>query len=145
MKVLFLDFDGVLAWVNDTQGRTAIDPDALSYLHQVIDETDCKIVVSSMWRYYFDIPELAEFIKVDKSRVIDKTPAFFSDLGRGTEIDHWMQEHGHKVESWAIVDDDTDMLQHQMKNFVQVSKYPDNSGLNSDAAKKLIAILNAPF
>lgn len=141
-KTLFLDYDGVLAWVNETQGRTAIDPIALECLHHVIEETSCKIVVSSMWRFYFDLSELAAYIKVPKSTVIDMTPKMFQSIGRGAEIDLWMQEHGHKVSHWAIVDDDDDMLDHQLTRFVHVSKFPDNSGLNDAAAKKLIQLLN---
>lgn len=57
MKILFLDIDGVLNSDN-TQERyligerryVGIDPLLLSILKNIVDKTDCRIVLSSTWR-----------------------------------------------------------------------------------------------
>lgn len=52
MKILFLDIDGVLnGHQKDEQGYCRIVPYCVNYLNRVIDATDCKIVLSSAWRY----------------------------------------------------------------------------------------------
>lgn len=47
MKVIFLDFDGV---INSFQSEL-VDPECVGILSAVIEETDAKIVVTSMTRY----------------------------------------------------------------------------------------------
>ena len=52
LKIIFLDIDGVL---ND-HGRMmnlycGIQKDKVEHLNKIIDATDCKIVISSAWRY----------------------------------------------------------------------------------------------
>lgn len=64
MKVIFLDFDGVLNSsgysatlfeagkpTKDDNGQELFDPDTTKRLNRIIDQTDAKIVISSSWRY----------------------------------------------------------------------------------------------
>ena len=53
MKVLFLDIDGVLNGheKHPDSPYTTIRPDCVRRLNRVIKATDCKIVISSAWRY----------------------------------------------------------------------------------------------
>ena len=53
MKVLFLDIDGVLnghEWDDDAKSCN-IRRECVKHLNRVVQETGCKIVVSSAWRY----------------------------------------------------------------------------------------------
>lgn len=53
MKVLFLDIDGVLnghEW-DDVAKSCNIRRECVQHLNRVVQETGCKIVVSSAWRY----------------------------------------------------------------------------------------------
>ena len=63
MKVLFLDHDGVIClsteWgsrFNNGDGLDSLfdrfNPKAIKVLNQIIEETDCEIVVSSDWRFH---------------------------------------------------------------------------------------------
>ena len=62
MRIVFLDFDGVLNTAhyihvmesrklqcNDEYG-SLFDPASVSYLRRIIDKTDAKIVVTSSWK-----------------------------------------------------------------------------------------------
>ena len=47
MKVLFLDFDGVITTYDS---RWCIDTEKLNLIDKIIQQTDAKIVVSSSWK-----------------------------------------------------------------------------------------------
>ena len=64
MKVIFLDFDGVLNSsdysatlfeagkpTQDENGHELFDPETVKRLNRIVDETEAKVVISSSWRY----------------------------------------------------------------------------------------------
>ena len=126
MKVLFLDFDGVL---NSEQSakywyakgkRGLIDdacPIAAANLRMILENIpDLKIVISSTWRckglnYCQDCLIRWDIMtEPDRERVIGITPSS-RDVAygpRGAEIKLWL-EHHPEVEKFVIVDDDSDM------------------------------------
>ena len=57
MKVIFLDFDGVLNSAKYLLGHgdcgVAIDPARMALLKQIVDATDAKIVLSTSWREHW--------------------------------------------------------------------------------------------
>jgi hypothetical protein len=157
MKVIFLDIDGVLnhenhyKWLMETDEPTPLqrfypysefNPESFRILNKIIDETDAKIVLSSSWRLdginrmnslfkYFGLP-----------RIYDITPSLcnkFGSLCRGKEIDAWLNEHP-EVTKYVILDDDTDMEEHQLPFFIKTNPYKD--GLNEEVKNKCIKILN---
>lgn len=156
MKVIFLDIDGVLnhenhyKWLMETDEPTPLqrvypysefNPRSCKILNRIIDETDAKIVLSSSWRLdgitrmnnlfkYFGLP-----------RIYDITPSLcerFGSLCRGKEIDKWLNEHP-EVTKYVILDDDSDMEEHQLPFFIKTDPYKD--GLNNEIANKVIEIL----
>jgi hypothetical protein len=118
------------------------NPESCRILNKIIDETDAKIVLSSSWRLdginrmnslfkYFGLP-----------RIYDITPSLsnkFGSLCRGKEIDAWLNEHP-EVTKYVILDDDTDMEEHQLPLFIKRNPYKD--GLNEEVKNKCIKILN---
>ena len=144
-KVLFLDIDGVL-----NSGRTAYafgkyphgcDPEQRGYFDHVaiqliknlIAETGTNIVLSSSWRKIHDLDDISWLLGFP---VVDKTPT--SDYGhRGNEIHAWMIAHGTPTK-WAIVDDDKDMRDDQLQNFVRTTY---KNGLSLDNYKALLRLL----
>ena len=154
MKVLFLDVDGVLNCVEDwieedvlghpfNKGCNQINRTKLALLQRVVNETGCKIVLSSTWRKFFELPVFHAMLKdrgfVSEADVfIGKTPEKFSNSVRGVEIRMWLENHP-EVTTYAIVDDDNDMLEVQTPYFVRT----DNSrGMSYKDAVAIIAILN---
>jgi hypothetical protein len=130
MKVIFLDFDGVL---NSKQNflmtakvkiKGASSPDAADYLAMKRDTNannmfvlkyileqvpDLRIVISSAWRLHYRLDQIADlfqYYKIDDSRMIGKTPKKFSSE-RMHEIHMWLddqKEKGIEVD-WVALDD----------------------------------------
>ena len=156
MKVLFLDIDGVLNSENwfayriycvknnmvnilmnfvDTDDRnikhklTMLDDRAIANLNRIIEETGCKVVLSSSWRSSIESENIftQNLLKLKgfKYEFYDVTPRlWFSDFSirRGEEIKFWLDKESekHEIESFVILDDDSDMLPEQMNNFIHV-------------------------
>lgn len=142
MKVLFLDFDGVITCVNGSYAKEGMmDPPSLARLQDVARRTGCSIVVSSSWRHGRTLQDLSEIIRLP---VIGKTPGdgeiFTHDHdGRGACILQWLMEHGEDVEHWAIVDDDVfDMHPWMLSRIVQCET---GIGLTAKRAEELVYML----
>ena len=164
-KVLFLDCDGVLnhrrwlfaaqrlmdkeyfptrgAWNSPEAQVRDVDPSCLAMIRHVINETDCCLVMSTTWRRGIDYPcsyfrDIFAMSGWKKSPVIGVTPVINSDV-RGAEIKQYLESSGRNVKRYAIVDDDSDMLEEQLPFFVQTN---GKEGITIDDAERLIRILN---
>jgi hypothetical protein len=148
MKVIFLDFDGVLnseqsfnfwshkrdqkkwetemyeQWKGTLYEYLAFEfcPIACSNVEELMRRVpDAKIVVSSTWRLNNDVPVLKEILKPFKlitDAIIDVTPNI-RITPRGAEIQAWLDKHP-EVTEFVILDDDSDML-HLTDHFVHTS------------------------
>lgn len=175
MKVLFLDIDGVLNSENwfayriycvknnmvnilmnfvDTDDRnikhklTMLDDRAIANLNRIIEETGCKVVLSSSWRSPIESENIftQDLLKLKgfKYEFYDVTPRlWFSDFSirRGEEIKFWLDKESekHEIESFVILDDDSDMLPEQMNNFIHID---GQVGLTDRDVLTAIEILN---
>lgn len=149
--VLFLDIDGVLnsreCWASLRGQRHKIDLTKVALLNEVVATTRCLIVVSSTWRLGVGQGKggcraiLRDYGLKARFRRDWRTPEFRADDPtfpvRGTEIAYWLSRNGSP--SYAIVDDDGDMLPEQMPRFVQTSF---EHGLTREHADRLIALLS---
>lgn len=145
MKILFLDVDGVLN-SHKTGGRYALKRACLKRLEKIVKETGCDIVLSSTWRKdAYALKRLRRVLKYRNIFIKDITPDF-SDvhhLVRGDEIHEWMVRHLTRAE-WgtikiAILDDDSDMLDFQLKDFFQTD---GEYGMTDTIAYRVIYHLN---
>lgn len=149
IKIIFLDIDGVLNVYcegRDEYGCT-FHKHFEENLASLIKKTGAKIVVTSTWRSrgLLVMKEIWEKRSL-AGEVIDITPHI--DIGkRGEEIQQWMENN--KVDRYVIIDDDTDILESQKRNFVQTSDNPDHKdcidigyGLTKICTEKAIIILN---
>ena len=176
MKVLFLDIDGVLNsenwfgyrlyciknnmfnevinFVNTNDERikhklSMIDDRAIANLNRIIEETGCKVVLSSSWRSCVEAENaLTEYLlklKGFKYELYDVTPRlWFNDFSvrRGEEIKFWLDKESEKneIESFVILDDDdSDMLLEQTNNFIHID---GQVGLTDRDVFTAIEILN---
>lgn len=133
MKVLFLDIDGVLNNGHTKerfQGFIGLNKELIPLVKQIIDETGCQVVLSSYWR---TDPKSVKHVRQHIGPLFDKTP-IFTMKPRGTEIQAWLDEHP-AVTKYAILDDDSDMLEEQLPNFFQTSF---NFGITEDTMNKVI-------
>lgn len=160
MKVLFLDIDGVLNSERSCLGGGArlrsgnyendpyykkfthatIDPVACDLVNRILREIDVKIVLSSSHRMHFpDGPDKLNLIKdyltylgVDGSSCIGYTERLHTK--RGAEIQLWLNDHGQEVTHYVILDDSSDMLDHQMPYFVRTDP---TVGISADNYRKM--------
>ena len=165
MKILFVDIDGVLNTEQFQVERVKkfgrinsqdlyFQPSCVKHLKRIIDETGCKIVISSTWRTSERRMGAIEtnFVihNIDPSVIIGKTPNFiytslFSDgseyVCRGSEIKAWIKNNdkvNFNIDKIVIIDDDSDMSDLKDR-LIQTSW---KNGLTRKLADKAIRMLN---
>jgi hypothetical protein len=123
MKVIFLDFDGVL---NTNMGRGSMpdysnDPCAeehLEVLGRIVRRSKAKVVIASAWRHFWPIEQCRRYFirKAIPAEIIDTTPPDSpKGTARGFEIQDWLDANPF-VTHFVIIDDDKDMahLRHKL-------------------------------
>lgn len=152
MKVIFLDFDGVITTYNS---KWKIDMNNIKIINDICDKTNAKIVVTSSWRigHRGDVLAFNGYLTqyIIKHNYLDNVQDTFDkfignivgmteSIGgwRGDEIKLYMNEHP-EVENYVILDDDSDMCDYQLFNFVQTDTY---EGITERDAKLCVDILN---
>lgn len=127
MKVIFLDFDGVIT----TPGsKWNISIELVKRVKMICDKTDAKLVISSTWQHGNSAKEWLEESVLMKSYkgwlkkfFIDYTydvtgrHAYNGSTARGAEIKAWLIKHP-EVDNYVIIDDEDDMLDEQLFHFV---------------------------
>ena len=153
MKVIFLDFDGVLdtAYYEsyleqrghpscDEDGRPIFDPMCVGYLKRIIEKTNTKLVVSSDWKYYDSLKELQN-LWVNRQmpgRLLDITPN--NKICRGAEISEWLSKK-EDITNYVILDDLSADNFHadQLEHLVAVNPY---NGIDEVVCGRVINILD---
>jgi hypothetical protein len=135
MRIVFLDFDGVLnsrALVERSPsphapGLELLAEDAVARVERLCVGAGAGIVVTSTWRLIFDLPALRGMLRakgLTSAPVLDVTPMIPHKRGRGQEIQQWLDTSPHaraaSLEGMVILDDEPDML-HLLPWLVQSS------------------------
>ncbi len=119
MKIVFLDFDGVLNSLSDIAfGHPAaiFKRDAIARLNDILHLSKAKVVISSSWRVHHSLDELRGFLEElgFQGEIIAATPVFshqhaqgLKDLGliRCQEIQAWIDAQLEPLTSFVILDD----------------------------------------
>ena len=129
-KIIFLDFDGVLNSTHYFENRhfrpdidvnNTLDPKAGQLLQELLDvDPAIKLVISSAWRIRNSLDTLKMYLNevgIDTSKVIGVTPVLNSNE-RGDDVQAWLDIHQDQVETFVILDDDSDMA-HLKDKLVQ--------------------------
>ena len=136
-NILFLDVDGVLnsdQWYLNRQARgivegsnawsSDINPEAVRLLNELNERIPYKILLSSTWRLGYPLPILQERFRGLGliPPLVGATPSITPTGQRGNEIQEALELINGLivVDSYAILDDDMDMLPHQQDYFVRV-------------------------
>lgn len=149
MRILFLDVDGVMncqsTFTKDPNATFPIDKYMAFLVGKIVLETDCKVVLSSSWRHHKASVDFIHKRIVDiydctgDEPYDDSRPGGAANCQRGREIKAWIDSQKYKVDSYAILDDDSDMLPEQMPNFFKTQWLV---GITDDIAKAVIEHLN---
>lgn len=152
--VLFLDIDGVMN-SHDYIRRggslncksDGIDPQAVTQLQRIVDESKCSIILSSTWRVLFSISDMRGKLIAKGMRspcpLRGKTPDLSARGGtieryqRGLEVNAWIASMGFKA-PYACIDDDGDFMPGQ--NLVQTNF---ETGLLAEHADRCIRFLTS--
>ena len=167
-KYLFLDFDGVLNTASyakrlrkegidpfDEFGAF-FDPDTISNLKSIVEQTDCKIVLSTTWRN----EGLMRMRALWKDRnlpdeIFSMTPMLLSITyndarsgelftipernAKALEIQAWLNRYAPEPYQYVIVDDENVFFPYQQEHLVQTEEY---DGLTMKKAQLAIVVLN---
>lgn len=141
-KYLFLDIDGVLnsqKFLSTTLGTPypldQFDPIAVERLNRIVEETGCKVVISSSWRDNYGLESVFE--KVGLNFPIHGKTGY--DVCRGKEIANWLKDK-KKPYRYVILDDCDDHIDvYHSGHFIHTS---ETYGLREKHVKLAIKILN---
>lgn len=166
MKVLFLDFDGVLntreyrydqllhcrekGIYRDEENLNHIfyflDPTKISLVNEITRRSNASIVLSSTWRFQFMTGEIFD---LERARLFFSLAGFEAELVgatsrfssyRGDVIQEWLDRHT-EVMNYVILDDDSDMgVGDLLAHFVKVDNQ-DPKGLQRKHVEKACEIL----
>ena len=152
MKIVFLDFDGVMdtAYYDDVlfeQGLSAcddfgpvFDPECVKNLEEILDKTGASIVVTSSWKEFMPYEDFLDMWTVRglPGFVTDVTPSV--GRKRGDEIDAWLDECEADCQ-YVIIDDldGSNFNEHQLSRLLVVNPY---NGIDDVTVERAIALLN---
>ena len=150
LKVIFLDFDGVLNSAKYLLGcgdfGMAIDPTRMVLLRRIVDATGAKIVLSTSWREHWSKnmgecdstgAHINDIFDEYGLQVFDKTPEL--RVKRETEIKSWLDKNP-EAKSFVVLDDRLLSADYLNGHFIKTSNYFD--GLDETDVQKAIDILN---
>lgn len=155
MKIIFLDFDGVMdtAYYDHILSKNGLpeydkfgvvfDPDCIKNLKYIIDNTGADIVVTSSWKDFMSYKEILEMWECRNlpGFVTDVTPFPPYRRNRGDEIDAWLDEC--HVECQYVIIDDLDSYnfnEHQIPRLLIVNPF---NGLDEETANRAVELLNS--
>jgi hypothetical protein len=135
--ILFLDHDYVICLEQQFGSHKKnnslfndFDEDCIIILKQIIDKTNCNIVITSDWRLRCFLKEMQEYyLQYNITNVIDFTKDLFND-SRSDEIGLYLKEHS-EISKYCVVDD----LNLTVNNFVRITT---KEGLNQLGIKDKI-------
>jgi HAD domain in Swiss Army Knife RNA repair proteins len=118
MKIVFLDFDGVLNSLSQIAfgSNTTFNPEAIRRLNEIVQRSQARVVISSTWRVHYSLDELRELLTSNgfRGEIIGCTPIFshdhatsLPDIGmiRCQEIQNWIDAHSEPLTSFVALDD----------------------------------------
>lgn len=116
MNIIFLDVDGVCnSFATHLFTDDAVDSTVLEMISSLCEEYDCKIVLSSAWRYSMDettlkcrpgscADKISKLLEKHKCPLIGRTPQL--GTGRAEEIKAYIKDHLTTNDKFLIIDDE---------------------------------------
>jgi hypothetical protein len=136
MNTIFLDVDGVLNKLSDYEvlldgGYFRVNTRLLERFLTLVKNTNSRVVLSSSWR---KLDGGRDFLEKLGIKFVGETDG--EGILRGEEIQRYID--AHSITSYIILDDDSDMLEHQKPYFIQTDpEYGLTNTLAYRAAYKL--------
>lgn len=164
MKIIFLDIDGVVnsakyfdseLFKQQSSGRSDsqillvdhylhLDPDAIKLINDLVDKSGATVVLSSMWRFKYNIEEMTDMLQKRGATFIikNKTPNIRRRMSevvhRGDEVKAFLSSLEKQPSSFVILDDVDNM--GNLKNNLVLTKY--ETGVTLEDIELALTILN---
>ncbi len=163
-KYLFLDIDGVLNSERSVAAHGRLthagrvkqdmlmghkvepmwDDLAVQLLRVAQESIGFKIVISSTWRKTFSIQDFHAIFDLygwdTRDIIVGKTG---DEVGcRGNQIKAWLNSHAKYPYHYCIIDDDSDMLEHQEVFFVKTNF---RNGLSYECFTRIFEVFGAKY
>jgi hypothetical protein len=179
LSLIFLDIDGVLNCdygfdtkqcplknIEDTKTfYSSFYPDSKKWINKLIEKTNSKIVISSMWRSYGEENLKKIWIQEGMAgEIVGLTPSISKtcittgrkglDIPRGFEISNYLFDkyrftHCYTntifLKSYIIIDDDIDMLYEQKDRFIHVNSSKTDKGFGYSHYLKSLNMMKKPL
>jgi len=153
MKLLFLDVDGVLnhhGFVTGAQSCNIV-PECVGRLNRIIAETDCKIAISSAWRYMIHggamtLRGFEYMLRTHGCHVVERIVGITEEDGDKDGPERWTQicrfrDSCAVLHSWCVLDDEP-MCFEEGADWNKIVLTNGKLGLQDADAEKVIAMLN---
>ena len=143
MKILFLDFDGVINPISFHHSSSGFSKAACANVQSIlVKDPNVRIVVSSAWRRngLEVVRKILQENGIDHTKVIDLTEESggFDPGNRDQQIKNWLKNHP-EIKDFAILDDSA-ILKDFESHYVKTNGYV---GLTHQDAERALEILNA--
>ena len=152
MKIIFLDFDGVMVTDRYQAQLTAtnsplrddygakFDPVCVENLRQIIDATDAEIVVTSTWKMEMGLDGIQKMWNARNlpGKVIGVTPDI-DPIHRGDEVQAWLDANPGAVR-YAIIDDCPILDFFREEQLPHLFKVDERTGLDEKTAIRVIEL-----
>ena len=138
MKIVFLDFDGVLNNRESLRKGIHLLPEKVLLVGEICKRTKAKIVISSTWRMGTPIKVMKEMMWRAGLRfdcIIDYTSKGY-DGKRGEQIEQWLRENN--CDCHVVLDDEKFDMGDQVAHLVQTTI---ETGLTQEHVEQAVAML----
>ncbi len=160
MKMLFLDFDGVLnsdKWFTLPEYHRGplhdswrhlhhIDPAGVARVNTIVDKSGAVVIASTAWRVVYQVDQLNSMLKLKGAtfEIVDRTPEIVpkkmsSYVPRGKEIQKFFDSIGGPPDEFVILDDLNDML-HLTPHLVRTNDYVGLTDADVEKALKILKV-----
>jgi hypothetical protein len=147
MKIIFLDFDGVLNntsnWgiklVNGVWEGGTIEPEKVARVNQIVDATAATVIISSNWRQGRTVEQLQTLLSDQGATFTIAGKTGSVPQQRWAQILTYLEKHGLIAAPYVIIDDWLEAGWGHSNHFVNTN--PD-VGLTDADVKQAIKVLN---
>lgn len=140
MKIVFLDFDGVINPLTFHHSESGFSQSACSHVQEMLaKDSEIRIVVSSAWRRHglAVVKKILQENGIDQSRVIDVTDSEggWTPENRDKQILRWLENH-KEIKHFVAVDDYP--LPKLVPNYVKTNGYVGFTQKDAEIALRIL-------
>ena len=140
MKILFLDFDGVIAPLSFHHSSSGFSASACANVQSILTkDPNVRLVVSSAWRRW-GLEKIREILKengIDSTKVIGLTEAEggFTPENRAKQIKTWLKGH-EEIKQFVVLDDYP--MPKLDANYVKINGYVGFTQKDAEIALRIL-------